>query len=127
MLQLIDLLLGGLIGRVDLVGAKKLGERSRQIAACMQHPAAVDVADPSLKPRPLEVGLIGQVFRIFEGRLAVVLVGGIEVLARLRILATLVPLLGRLCLRRYWSESDKASQQKEKQVRLQRERRYFND
>ncbi len=98
--QKIDLLLGGLVGGIDLAGALELVERAGEVAALAQDAAPVDVADAGLKPHALEVGLVAEVLGIFERGLPVVFVGGVVVLAHFGVLAALVPCFGRLGVRR---------------------------
>ena len=108
MLQKIDLLLGGLVGRIDLAGALELLQRAAQVAALAQNAAAVDVADPGLKPHALEVGLVAEVFGILERGLAVGFIGRVIVLAQLGFLAALVPCIGGLGAGRSRAKGSKA-------------------
>src|SRR6185437_12301912 len=101
MLELIKFLLCCLVGRIDLASAKKFVECSGKITACAQHTAPVNVAHSSLESHSLKVRLVGQVLRLLQRGLPVILVGGVKVLARLCVLTALGPLFGRLTMRGY--------------------------
>ncbi len=70
LLDLIDLLLGGLIAGIDLEGAVELGEGAVDVAALAKDAAAVDVGDGGLESHAVEVGFVAEVVGLFEERVA---------------------------------------------------------
>ena len=94
LLDLINLLLGGLIAGVDLKGAGELGEGAVEVTTLTQDAALIDVGGGGLETNAREVGLVMYVVRLLSERLLVVLHGGVEVLMGFGGLSSLVPGFG---------------------------------
>jgi hypothetical protein len=94
--DLVDLLLRGLVGGIDLEGVLELVEGTVDVATLQVDAAAVDVGGGGLEAGVFVAGLVPEIIGGLDVSLLVVLVGDVVVLARLGGLAALVPGRGRL-------------------------------
>jgi hypothetical protein len=83
LLDLIELLLGGLIAGINLEGASELGESAVKVAALAKDAALINVGGGGLETHARKVGFVIKVRRLQIQRVLVVLKGGVEVVMRL--------------------------------------------
>ena len=116
----LDLLLGGLVGLVDLGGAHELGDGPGVVAALPENAAAINVLRSGEKAHAVEVRNIAEVGGLLLVGLAVIFVGGVVVFADLGGLAALVPGGGGLGVRDGGAEGGQREQQESKGKAVER-------